>query len=87
METAIGSIVTKIDAVLIKLEKMENHKNKRKAAMSNIMTTINEKEGGKWLYYNIDEWVIKMVKIKIYTIVVIVTKYCNMFHIFFSRRC
>ena len=48
LETAIGSIVTKIDAVLVKLEKMESHKNKRKAAVSKIMGTINENEGGRY---------------------------------------
>ena len=47
METGIGSIVTKIDAVLVKLEKMELQKHKRKAAMTRIMGTINESDGGR----------------------------------------
>ena len=46
METSIGSIVSKIDTVLIKLETLEKSKAKRKAAMSKILGTITEGAGG-----------------------------------------
>ena len=46
METVINSIVTKIDAVLVKLEKTDLSKNKRKAAVSKILGTINENDAG-----------------------------------------
>eukprot|EP00094_Tigriopus_californicus_P009732 TCALIF_09381-PA protein Name:"Similar to PKD2 Polycystin-2 (Bos taurus)" AED:0.09 eAED:0.09 QI:23/1/1/1/0.9/0.90/11/108/699 len=45
MEHSIGSIVTKIDAVLIKLESMEKGKTKRKATMSKILGAITEDDG------------------------------------------
>ena len=48
MEHSIGSIVTKIDAVLVKLETMEKGKDKRKATMSKILTTITEDDGGTY---------------------------------------
>ena len=47
MEKSIGSIVTKIDAVLAKLETMERGRNKRKATMSKILGTITESDGRK----------------------------------------
>ena len=37
MEKSVGSICTKIDAVLAKLETMEKGRNKRKQAMSKIL--------------------------------------------------
>ena len=46
LETVINSIVTKIDAVLVKLEKTDLSKNKRKAAVSKILGTINENDAG-----------------------------------------
>ena len=46
METVINSIVTKIDAVLVKLEKSDLSKNRRKAAVSKILGTINENDAG-----------------------------------------
>ena len=49
MEHSIGSIVTKIDAVLVKLETMEKGKAKRKATMSKILTTITEDDGGRFI--------------------------------------
>ena len=48
MEKSIGSIVTKIDAVLAKLETMERGRNKRKATMSKILGTITESDGRKY---------------------------------------
>ena len=48
MEKSIGSIVTKIDAVLAKLETMERGRNKRKATMSKILGTITESDGCKY---------------------------------------
>jgi len=45
MEKSIGSIVTKIDTVLAKLETMERGRNKRKATMSKILGTITESDG------------------------------------------
>ena len=47
MEKSIGSIVTKIDAVLAKLETMERGRNKRKQKMSEILGTITENDGSK----------------------------------------
>jgi len=44
MEGAIGSIVSKIDMVLIKLESMEKSKSKRKATMSKIMEGFTDPE-------------------------------------------
>lgn len=46
MEGVIGSIVSKIDLVLIKLESMEKSKTKRKANMSKILDgfTMNGEE-------------------------------------------
>ena len=45
LETVINSIVTKIDSVLVKVEKMDISKNKRKTAITKILGTINENEG------------------------------------------
>ena len=47
MEGAIGSIVSKIDMVLIKLESMEKSKSKRKANMSKIMEGFMENDGNE----------------------------------------
>ena len=47
MEHSIGSIVSKIDTVLVKLDHMERAKSKRKAAMSKILGTITEDDGSK----------------------------------------
>ena len=47
MEHSIGSIVSKIDAVLIKLESMEKNKHRRKATMSKILGTITEDDTSK----------------------------------------
>ena len=56
LEKAINSIVTKIDTVLMKLEKMQAHKNKRKAAMSRIIGTINENEEGRNSFITLQKW-------------------------------
>ena len=48
MEHSIGSIVSKIDAVLLKLESMESGRAKRKARMSKILGTITEDDSGKY---------------------------------------
>lgn len=45
MEHSIGSIVSKIDAVLHKLEGMEKGKAKRKATMGKILSKITENDG------------------------------------------
>ena len=42
MEHSIGSIVSKIDAVLVKLEAMEKAKSKRRETMSKILDSITE---------------------------------------------
>ncbi len=42
MEHSVGSIVSKIDAVLIKLESMEKNKHRRKDTMNKILGTIQE---------------------------------------------
>jgi len=42
MEHSIGSIVSKIDGVLIKLEAMEKAKLKRKETMGKLLDSINE---------------------------------------------
>ena len=42
MEHSIGSIVSKIDAVLVKLEAMERAKSKRRETMSKILDSISE---------------------------------------------
>jgi polycystin 2 len=44
MEHSIGSIVSKIDAVLIKLEAMERNKSKRRETMAKILDSITEAE-------------------------------------------
>ena len=49
---AIGSIATKIDIVLMNLEKTNFRKEKRKAAISRILGTINENIGGRYCYLN-----------------------------------
>ena len=49
MEQSIGSIVAKIDTVLVKLDHMEKNKTKRKAAMSKILGTITEDDGSELL--------------------------------------
>ena len=41
METSIGQIVSKIDAVLVKLEAMERAKSKRRETMNKILESIN----------------------------------------------
>ena len=46
MEKSVGSIVTKIDAVIIKLEAMEKNKAKKREAMSRILETMQKEEGG-----------------------------------------
>lgn len=45
MEHSIGSIVSKIDAVLVKMEAMEKAKANRRDTMSKILDTISENEG------------------------------------------
>lgn len=42
MEHSIGSIVSKIDAVLVKLEAMERAKSKRRETMNKILDSITE---------------------------------------------
>lgn len=42
MEHSIGSIVSKIDAVLVKLEAMEKAKSKRRETMSRLLDSISE---------------------------------------------
>ena len=42
MENSIGSIVTKIDAVLVKLEAMERAKAKRRETMSKLLDSISQ---------------------------------------------
>ena len=51
LETVINSIVTKIDAVLMKLEKLDVSKNKRKATVNKILGTIKEGDNGKYEYF------------------------------------
>lgn len=46
MEHSIGSIVSKIDAVLVKLEAMERAKSKRRETMSKILDSITESDDG-----------------------------------------
>ena len=42
MEHSIGSIVSKIDAVLVKLEAMEKAKLKRRETMARLLDSITE---------------------------------------------
>ena len=49
MERSVGSIVTKIDAVIVKLEGMEKNKAKKREAMSRILEQMDDGEGGKFL--------------------------------------
>ena len=42
MENSIGSIVTKIDSVLVKLEAMERAKAKRRETMSKLLDSISQ---------------------------------------------
>ena len=75
MEKSIGSIVTKIDAVLAKLETMERGRNKRKATMSKILGTITESDGRKYYeeldlfsiefcFLDVDEFTLRFLKEK-----------------------
>ena len=48
MERSVGSIVTKIDAVIVKLEGMEKNKAKKREAMSRILEQMDDGEGGKF---------------------------------------
>jgi polycystin 2 len=45
MENSIGSIVNKIDAVLVKLEAMERAKARRRETMGKLLDSITESEG------------------------------------------
>ncbi|KAG7153275.1 Polycystin-2-like [Homarus americanus] len=45
LEHSIGSIVSKIDAVLVKLDTMEKTKHKRRETMNKMMDTITENDG------------------------------------------
>ena len=49
MERSVGSIVTKIDAVIVKLEGMEKNKAKKREAMSRILEQMDDGEGGWFL--------------------------------------
>lgn len=44
LEHSIGSIVSKIDAVLVKLETMEKAKYKRRETMARLLQSITEVE-------------------------------------------
>ncbi|XP_045137075.1 polycystin-2-like isoform X3 [Portunus trituberculatus] len=44
LEHSIGSIVSKIDAVLVKLDHMEKNKHKRKETMGKLLDTITEND-------------------------------------------
>ena len=46
MERSVCSIVTKIDAVIVKLEGMEKNKAKKREAMSSILEQMDDGEGG-----------------------------------------
>ena len=46
MERSVGSIVTKIDAVIVKLEGMEKNKAKKREAMSRILEQMDDGEEG-----------------------------------------
>ena len=48
LEHSIGSIVSKIDEVLVKLDSMEKNKSKRKDAMSKILDNITENDDRKY---------------------------------------
>ena len=52
MEHSIGSIVSKIDAVLVKLEAMEKAKLKRRETMGKILDSITEVRISSWLSAN-----------------------------------
>ena len=49
MERSVGSIVTKIDAVIVKLEGMEKNKAKKREAMSRILEQMDDGEEGRFL--------------------------------------
>ena len=64
MEKSVGTIVTKIDAVIVKLEAMEKNKAKKREAMSRILETMHKEEGGillliiliiKTIFYNCND--------------------------------
>jgi hypothetical protein len=46
MEGSIGSIVTKIDAMLVKLDGMEKNKDKKRETMSKMLDAITEDDKG-----------------------------------------
>ena len=47
MEKSVGSIVTKISAVIVKLEGMEKNKAKKREAMTRILESMDQGEGGE----------------------------------------
>lgn len=49
LEHSIGSIVSKIDAVLVKLDTMEKAKNKRRETMKKMLDTITENDTSRCL--------------------------------------
>ena len=49
MEHSIGSIVSKIDAVLVKLEAMEKAKLKRRETMAKLLDSIADVSARNWL--------------------------------------
>ena len=50
MEHSIGSIVSKIDAVLVKLEAMEKAKLKRRETMAKLLDSITEVWYIMWMW-------------------------------------
>jgi len=55
MEHSIGSIVSKIDAVLVKLEAMERAKLKRRETMGKLLDSITEEQQAKRAGKTIDD--------------------------------
>lgn len=49
MEHSIGSIVSKIDAVIVKLEAMERAKLKRKEVLGKLLDGVAEVNAGGWI--------------------------------------
>ena len=42
MEQSIGSVVSKIEAVIVKLEAMERAKTKRRESVNRLLSSVNE---------------------------------------------
>jgi hypothetical protein len=84
MEHSIGSIVSKIDAVLVKLEAMEKAKLKRRETMGKILDSITEVGLSKRNIYPLN-YIEKHVPVYNFFVITILSFYAIFeYNIFFS---